>query len=303
MNPVAAEPSVGAARQGPREQVLAFGLGDRSFGIPLAQVAEIQPFQTLRRMPHMPRGVEGLLDLRGQVIPVVNLRTRLGFPPREDTAGSVVLVVEVASLRTGLLVDAVHGVIRRSQGQLVPPSRILDGPDGGWVTGFLVLGDRILSLLDPVRAASPAKQLGRSSVRVETLDLETRLDEDLQRLLAMAPPRAEGGGRIIPQIETAISHTEEEMAKVLERVEGMLENTDQLYMSLGRLKQEAAMGHLKGEEVRVAELDKLATLIQEEVFRTLQLCQFQDIARQKLERVLRHIQGLQGLVGKRLREE
>lgn len=279
------------------QQILVFQLEGRWYGLPLGVVAEIHPWKPLNRMPHMPKTVDGLLDLRGQVLPVVNLRRRLGLPPKEDARGSIILVIEISAIRTGLLVDAVEGVVRDPSSRYHAASRLLAGLEGEWVTGFLATGERLISLLDPARAASPTHH-HRSTASGHELDLEARLDEDLRRLISMAPERLEGQGRIIPQIETAISHTEEEMAKVLERVEAMLTNTDRLFTGLARLKQEAAMGRLRGEEPKLAELEKSAQKIQDEVFQAMQLCQFQDIARQKLERVLRHIQGMQGLVGR-----
>jgi purine-binding chemotaxis protein CheW len=284
------------------DQILVFVMDDRYFGVALDKIAEIQPWRPLNRMPHMPKSVDGLLDLRGQVVPVVNLRRRLGIQPREDPKGSIILVVEIGAARTGLLVDAVEGVVRDSSSRFHAASRMLVGNEGTWITGFLITGDRLVALLDTDRVGSPTQQR-RSKALSHDLDLEARLDEGLRQLIAMAPERQESDkGRVIPQIKTAISHTEEEMAKVLDRVEAMLAHSDQLFTGLARLKQEASMGRLKGEEPRIAELEKATQRIQDEVFRTIQLCQFQDIARQKLERVLRHIQGMQGMVGKQFRD-
>lgn len=294
----------GAAELAGREearQILVFIMEGRFYGVPLRLVAEIQPWTPLNRMPHMPKSVDGLLDLRGQVVPVVNLRKRLGLPAREDPKGTIILVIELGSIRTGLLVDAVEGVVRDGTSKFHPASRMLVGNDGEWVTGFLVTGERLITLLDPARAASPTHQHGVASA-AKDLDFEARLDEGLKQLISMAPGREDGKGRIIPQIESAISHTEEEMAKVMDRVEAMLASTDLLFTGLARLKQEAAMGRLKGEEPKIAEIEKAGQRIQDEIFRTIQLCQFQDIARQKLERVLRHIQGMQGLVGKHFKD-
>lgn len=300
MNAAPAGASESVGREDAR-QVLVFLMDGRHYGVPLGMVAEIQPWRPLNRMPHMPRAVDGLLDLRGQVVPVVNLRKRLGFKPREDPQGSIILVVELGSVRTGLLVDAVEGVARDGGGRYHAASRMLVGLEGEWVTGFLVTDEKIVTLLDPARAASPTQQHGIAS-SAHDLDLETRLDEGLRQLIALAPGKEDGKGRIIPQIESAISHTEEEMAKVLDGVEAMLSHSDQLFTGLARLKQEAAMGRLKGEEPKIAELEKTSQRIQDEIFSTIQMCQFQDIARQKLERVLRHIQGMQGLVGKHFKD-
>ncbi len=282
-------------------QVLVFLLDGRWYGLPLGVVAEIHPWTPLNRMPHMPKAVDGLLDLRGQVLPVVNLRRRLGLPEREDPRGSIIMVVEAGGARTGLLVDAVEGVVKDASGRYHPASRLLAGIEGVWVTGFLASGDRLISLLDPNRAANPVQQHGPVKGG-QGQDLESRLDDDLKRLLALAPERLQGTGRIIPQIETAISHTEEEMAKVLDRIEAMLTHTDGLFSGLARLKQEAALGRIKGEEPRLAELEMVSQRIQDGIFQALQLCQFQDIARQKLERVLRHIQGMQGVIGQNFRD-
>jgi len=94
----------------------------------------------------------------------------------------------------------------------------------------------------------------------------------------------------IPQMEAAIAHTEVEMAKVLDRVETMLASTDLGFTGLARLKQEVSLGHFKGQE------------IQEQVFELIQMLQFQDIARQKLERVLSHVRGLQAVIGQKFRD-
>lgn len=292
-----------AASKGSAEQVLAFVLDGKVFGIPLTMVAEIQLFQPLNRMPHMHKGVEGLLDLRGQVIPVVNLRARLGMPPgAEDHAGTSILVIEAGGFKTGLLVDHVDGVVDPGSARFREASRLLAGKNGGWVTGFLVQGERVVCLLDPSRAANPSPPGAKGSVKVADGDLENRLDDGLRELIALAPGRDSTQGRVVPQIAAAIAHTETEMDKVLERVEGMLHSTDKVFNGIARLKQEASLGHLKGEEERIAELEKVGQQIQDGIFQAMQFCQFQDIARQKLERVLRHIQGIQSAVGTQFKE-
>jgi hypothetical protein len=92
------------------------------------------------------------------------------------------------------------------------------------------------------------------------------------------------------------------MEKVLEKVEAMLSSTDKSFQGLIRLKQEAGLGHLKGLEQTVAEVEALGSKLQDEVFDLIQKLQYQDIARQKLERVLNHIRGLQMIVGSKFRD-
>jgi hypothetical protein len=106
----------------------------------------------------------------------------------------------------------------------------------------------------------------------------------------------------MPQIETSISYTEQEMSKVLERVEAMLSSTDKVFSGLGYLKQEAGLGKLKGRERDIADLESTNQELQNTVFSLIQQMQFQDIARQKLERVMVHLKGMQGAISGKFRE-
>jgi hypothetical protein len=92
------------------------------------------------------------------------------------------------------------------------------------------------------------------------------------------------------------------MAKVVERVEAMLASADLAFQGLARLKQEVKLGHLPGQEVTIAEIERIGTQLQDEIFELIQRIQFQDITRQKLERVLNHIRGLQLIVGQKFRD-
>jgi purine-binding chemotaxis protein CheW len=283
-------------------QYLTFTLNERTYAIPLAQVAEITNNLELNYMPHMPKGVEGLLNLRGSVLPVINLRVRMGLPVIETKAFENILILDIDNHHTGILVDQVASVISAGREQITPASPLLSGPEGGWTTGFVLLQDRVVVVLDTrlltalgsarVHAASAGEQ-----------DIAQKLDEDLKKLIELAPRRAEADShKLIPQMEEAISHTEEEMAKVVDRIETMLLNADKAFQGLARLKQEVKLGRLPGQEATIAEIERIGTQIQDQIFELLQQLQFQDIARQKLERVLNHIRGLQMIVGQKFRD-
>lgn len=285
------------------QRFMTFHLDGRTYGLPLRFVAEICPHRDLNRMPHMPKAVEGLLDLRGRVIPVVNLRVRMGLPPLEAGRTGSILVLDLAGTPTGLLVDGVDAVLSVEEEHLVPASPLLAGVEGAWVEGFIVQGERVVAVLDAAQVASQGIARGpKSRDTLATLSLEERLDADLRRLIELAPPKEEGQ-RIIPQIETSISYTEQEMAKVLDRVEAMLVGTDRVFQGLGFLKQEVGLGRLKGHEKAVAELERINQELQDTVFALIQQIQFQDIARQKLERVLAHLRGMQVAISGKLRAE
>lgn len=283
-------------------QYLTFALEHHHYAVPLEQVVEISPNRPLNRMPHMPKGVEGLLDLRGSVLPVVNLRSRLGLPPQDPALAENILILSVEGTPVGMLVDKVDSVLTAQPEQHARASALLAGPDGCWVSGFLLLGERVVVLLETERMI--ASSSGRAAkAQAATKTLERQLDDDLRQLIAMAPKKSEAeSARIIPQMEAAISHTEEEMGKVISRVEAMLSAADLSFQSLARLKQEVQLGHLKGQEFLVVEMERNAQALQDAIFEVLQRIQFQDIARQKLERVLNHVRGLQVAIGQKLRD-
>jgi hypothetical protein len=187
------------------------------------------------------------------------------------------------------------------QDQIVSASGLLAGPEGGWVQGFLQIKNRIIGILDTLPLASHRSSTLTAAYVHE--DLDKKLDESLVRLIELAPHKGEGGEvKIIPQMEDAISNSEEEMEKVVERVESMLSGADKAFHGLARLKQEAQLGHFSGEEMTISEIEKVGQMIQDQIFELLQQLQFQDIARQKLERVLSHIRGMQMVVGHKFQE-
>lgn len=292
----------GGAEVAGANQILTFHLAGNLYGIPLTYIQEISAQTELNRMPHMPKSVEGLLNLRGEVLPVVDLRLRLGLTG-EPALAPKILIVKIPGGGVGLKVDAVDSVMEAPAARISPPSPMLEGQEGAWIHGFLVTGERVIALLDPVQAGSVHHRRTAATVSEEVLNLEQRLDDDLQKLLAMAPPKElVDESRIIPQIDSAISFTEQEMGKVIDRVESMLGRTDIMFKNLGLLKHEVGMGRLKGHEMEMVELEGLTSQLQDIVFNLINQIQFQDIARQKLERVLDHLRGLQNVMGQNLRD-
>jgi len=283
-------------------QYLTFLLDGRVYGIPMEDVAEITPNLPLNRIPHLPRGVEGVLDLRGSLLPVLNLRVRLGLPTEGAPEPANILVVGQEEHRIGLLVDSVQSVRPSRPEEHAPASPLLEGNDGAWVKGFLLVGEEIITLLDIhliVAIGTVRTQQGVLAAR----SADKTLDESLRELIELAPSKTDREStRIIPQMESAIAHTEQEMGKVLDQVEAMLVNTDQAFQALALIKQQAKLGRLPGQEAAIAEAERIGQEIQDRVFDLIQMIQYQDIARQKLERVLSHLRGLQMIVGTKFRD-
>ena len=294
-------PAPTGVREVVHQRFMTFFLDGRSYGLPLQHVAEITPSRALNKLPHMPKAVEGILDLRGLVVPVVNLRQRMSLPPLEADKVGTILVLDLAGVATGLLVDAVDAVLSVPEGDLVPASPILAGLEGAWVQGFIVQGERVITLLDAALVASHGTGRTKGKEILATMSLEERLDDGLKRLIQMAPTKDQDDHRVLPQIESSISYTEREMAKVLDRVEAMLASVDKAFHGIGYLKQEASLGKLKGHEKDIAEVERVNQELQDLVFALIQQMQFQDIARQKLERVMAHLKGMQVAISGKFR--
>lgn len=292
----------GSPGLGVAQQYLTFLLAGQSYAVPLTCVLEITPNLELNRMPHMPKGVEGLLDLRGSVLPVINLRVRIGLPVQEYSLFENILILELGGSPTGVLVDRVDSVIGAGPEQVIAASALLAGPEGSWVSGFLRSENRITAILDAQLLAAQGTMRHHAAAYAHE-DLDRKLDDSLIELIEMAPRKGEvESARIIPQMEETISHTEDEMAKVVDRVESMLGGADTAFRGIARLKHETQLGRFHGEESTIAEIDKAGQLIQDQIFELLQQLQFQDIARQKLERVLGHIRGMQAVIGQKFRD-
>lgn len=284
-------------------QYLTFMLEGRVYGVPLEEVAEITPNLPLNRIPHLPKGVEGVLDLRGSLLPVLNLRSRLGLPVQGAPEPANILILGLDGNRIGIQVDKVQSVHSARLEDHTPASPLLEGTDGAWAKAFLLVDREIITLLDSRLVVAIGTVRTSHGVILSTSTSDKTLDEGLMELIELAPTKTEAGStRIIPQMEAAIAHTEEEMAKVLDKVESILVNTDQAFQGLTRLKQEARLGRLPGQEATIAEVEKIGQEIQDRVFELIQMIQYQDIARQKLERVLSHLRGLQMIVGTKFRD-
>src|SRR3982074_3688186 len=96
------EPSVGVTAIGEERQLVVFQLGAELYGVEIARVHEIIRLQTVTRVPRAPSFVEGVINLRGKVIPVVDLRRRFGLPTAETTRATRTVVVEIGGQVVGI---------------------------------------------------------------------------------------------------------------------------------------------------------------------------------------------------------
>jgi purine-binding chemotaxis protein CheW len=138
------------------EQFVSFRLGSQEFGVNIQQVQEIIWLTTITRIPRAPHFVEGIVNLRGEVLPVIDMRKRFGFAPAPVTDSSSIVVVNVNGQRTGMIVDAVSEVLRLSRAAIEPPPPIIREVDVGMVQGVgkLEEGQRMIIILALERVLS-----------------------------------------------------------------------------------------------------------------------------------------------------
>lgn len=129
-------------------QLVTFKLGSEEFGVEIRKVQEINRMIGIARMPGSPPFVEGVVNLRGRIIPVMNLRTRLGFGDAEHGKETRIIVVEIGGSVIGFIVDSVREVLRISDANLEQAPELATGADARYIQGVIRLEDRILIFLD-----------------------------------------------------------------------------------------------------------------------------------------------------------
>lgn len=141
------------AEQGMNErQLVVFDLAGEDYGVDINTVREIIRMQQVTHVPDAPEYVEGVMNLRGSVIPVIDLRKRFGLPVAEETADSRVVVVDIAGEGIGVIVDAVREVLRVRDEAIEAASAVITTADSFYIQGIAKLQDRLLILLDIERA-------------------------------------------------------------------------------------------------------------------------------------------------------
>ncbi len=132
-------------------QFLTFTLNDQDFGLPILQVREIRNFTKLTPIPNMPACIKGVLNLRGTVVPIVDLRSRFGIPSIAYDRFTVIIVVNVNERIMGVVVDAVSDVLNVDDSSIVPPPEMGSSTDTSFVTGLAKSDDRLVTLLNTER--------------------------------------------------------------------------------------------------------------------------------------------------------
>jgi purine-binding chemotaxis protein CheW len=129
-------------------QLVTFGIGDEQFSVPILNVREIIRLTDITRVPNSPGFIEGVINLRGKVIPIIDMRTRFGLPSVERGNSARIIVVNSNGKVVGLVVDLVSEVMRLPASTIEPPPAILGGVESEYIEGVGKLEGRLIMLLN-----------------------------------------------------------------------------------------------------------------------------------------------------------
>ncbi|NJL29296.1 MAG: purine-binding chemotaxis protein CheW, partial [Thermoanaerobaculia bacterium] len=133
------------------ETWVTFSLAGEVFALPVEPIREVLRVSGITRVPHAPHPIRGVSNLRGRVIPVIDLRQRIELPVAEVDRNSRILVVSSRGRLLGLLVDSVHQVIHLDFLRVQPPPQDVVTAESGYILGVYQVGEQLILLLDADR--------------------------------------------------------------------------------------------------------------------------------------------------------
>lgn len=145
-------------------QLVSFLLGGEEYAVDIGFVQEIIRMQEITRVPEAPEFVEGVINLRGRVIPVLDLRKRFRLPASDDRGKMRIVVVATSGRMVGLIVDAVREVLTLPASAIEPAPPVVSGIGKEYLRGIGKRKDRLLILLDLTRILSSAEENALSAV-------------------------------------------------------------------------------------------------------------------------------------------
>jgi len=129
-------------------QLVTFTIAEEEFGMDILKVQEIIRTLEITRVPRAPAFVEGVINLRGKVIPIIDLRRRFGMESKPHDKDTRIIVIEINGMIVGFVVDSVSEVLRIPASTVEPPPSIVSGIDSEYISGVGKLNNRLLIMID-----------------------------------------------------------------------------------------------------------------------------------------------------------
>ena len=138
----------GSLEDADQQQFLTFRLGGEEYGVGILTVQEIRGWSSVTKVPHTPAWLLGVINLRGVVVPIIDLRIKFDFASAEYNDTTVVIILTVATRVIGVVVDAVSDVITLGSQQIKPAPSLGNGAETHHIIGFGTLDERMRILMD-----------------------------------------------------------------------------------------------------------------------------------------------------------
>lgn len=148
------------------QQLVVFELSNELYGINIAMVESIIKMQAITKLPQTPAYVKGVTNLRGSVLPVIDLRTRFALNEKEDSRQTRIMIVTLGSVKAGIIVDGVSEVLRVSDESIEPLPPMVNSVDSIFLKGIVRLEDRLIILLELSRVLNLEEQKALEAVAV-----------------------------------------------------------------------------------------------------------------------------------------
>jgi purine-binding chemotaxis protein CheW len=148
-------------------QLVVFDLASEYYGVDISDVREIIRMQSITRVPGTPEYLEGVLNLRGKIAPVVDLRKRLNLKVTGQTRESRIVVIDIDSRDVGVIVDGVTEVLRIPLSSIEPPAQMLQSVDSIHLKGIAQIQDKLVILLDMSSILGEFENISMDFIREE----------------------------------------------------------------------------------------------------------------------------------------
>lgn len=152
-----------------QRQLVVFEVANESYGLDIHQVKEIIRVPDITRVPRTPPFVEGVINLRGSVIPVLDLRKRFGFDSREADDAQRIVVIEMGDQTVGVIVDRVLEVLQVDEAKIDAPSPYVVTVDSEYIAGIAKVDERLIIVLDIDRVLSTGEK-DQVATLIEAID-------------------------------------------------------------------------------------------------------------------------------------
>ncbi len=148
------------------QQLVVFELANEFYGINIAMVESIIKMQAITQLPQTPSYVKGVTNLRGSVLPVIDLRTRFALEPKEDSRQTRIMIVTMGNIKAGIIVDAVSEVLRVADDTVEPLPPMINSVDSAFLKGIVRLEDRLIIMLELNKVLNLDEQKSLESLAV-----------------------------------------------------------------------------------------------------------------------------------------